>query len=242
MLGLHLTERDLEILGFLLEMKFATVKDLQRKFFRKRKDGNQSTSEWYTRERMRLLFKHRLVNSVRFRFTDYKYFVATKSAFDILEGQLKSDGCYTKPLRKVDIRTFEHDSLVMKLRLLLEETEEIRNWQSERSLKRQLFAENLHLIRDYIPDGIYENQHGERVAFELELTMKSKEKYRQKLAKYHKIVQGRELNPQLSFDRVRFICGSPGILEALKRESRIYCQGPEPIMKFELLKDVLGGE
>jgi hypothetical protein len=240
MLGMQLTERDLEILGFLLEMKFATVKDLQQKFFRKRKDGNQSTSEWYTRERMGLLYKHGLVNSVRFRFTDYKYFVATKSAFNILEGHLKTDGCYTKPLRKVDIRTFEHDSLVMKLRLKLEETEEIRHWQSERSLKRQLFAENQNLIRDYIPDGIYENQHGERVAFELELTMKSKEKYRQKVAKYHRIVARRDPNPPLSFERVRFICSSPGILEALQRESKIYYQGPESKLKFELLKDVLG--
>jgi hypothetical protein len=237
MTGIQLTERDLDILAFLLEMKFATVKELQHKFFRKLKDGKLSSSEWYARERMRLLWKNGLVETVRFRYTDYKYFIATELAFEILEGNIERAGRIARPIRQIDIRTFEHDAMLMKLRLYLEDTESVRNWKSERVIKRDLFFQG-NLARDYVPDAVFMNESGDTVAYELERTMKSKRDYREKINKYLRIVRKQVVGSPLIFDRVRFVCASSRILEALKSEARIFNGGEKPMMIFELLKDV----
>jgi hypothetical protein len=239
MTGIQLTERDLDILAFLLQMKFATVKELQHKFFRKLKDGKVSNSEWYARERMRLLWKHGLVETVRFRYTDYKYFIATDLAFEILSGNAERMDKVAKPIRQIDIRTFEHDAMLMKLRLHLEDTESVKNWKSERVIKRDLFFQG-KLARDYVPDAVYENEAGETVAYELERTMKSRKDYREKIGKYVRIVRKQMIAGPLKFDKARFVCATPRIAEALKIEARIFNNTENPLMTFELLKDVFG--
>lgn len=145
--------------------------------------------------------------------------------------------CVGQPIRQIDIRTFEHDALLIKLRFQLEEKESISNWKSDRSLRTAFSFQN-GLYRDYVPDAVYQNADQDLVAFELELTIKSKKRYREKLSKYRDIMAGWKTNIPISFHKARFVCATEAIQRSLRNESSLFNDRNNPSMRFELLSDI----
>ncbi len=73
----------------------------------------------------------------------------------------------------------------------------------------------------YIPDAIYVDPAGVRVAFELEIAVKAKSRYQEKIKKYVQLM--RSSNPQQKvFDRVQFVCAKDAVAKFLIKETRIY--------------------
>lgn len=217
MLGMHITARDLEILKFLLDMKFATINDIHEKFFRVTQEGKISTSLYYARERLRLLRYNLFVEQVKFRYTDRIFFLPTANAFSLIESLPNTSSIIAKPIKQIDIRTFEHDYLLTKCRLQLERKQVVTEWKSEKALHRTLFLETSRFVKDMVPDAIYSTQDSV-VAFELELTLKSKKRYSHKLRKYSDILRNTQKEIPLSFDEVFFVCSTPGIQRSIEKE------------------------
>jgi hypothetical protein len=216
-----LTSRDLEVISFIHEMKFATIEDVHFKFFRKLKDGTESKSMWWARERLTLLQKHNFLGRV-YSFNERKaYFLGTKKGFMALVKKCPSKWP-VRPLEKIDFKTFDHDKLVMELRLKLEASGEACSWISDRQLFQ--FPELcLNLGEGNQPDAIYENAKGEKVAFELEIARKTKKRYLDKIRTYVFLMREQKDNPK-SFKKVHFVVASEAVYELILSEVKIYPQ------------------
>jgi len=77
---IRLTKRDVEILVFLLEMKFCSLDELYFKFFRLNLDGTESKSSWWARDKINILKSFKLVTSVHFYTEAKSYYLATRKA------------------------------------------------------------------------------------------------------------------------------------------------------------------
>ena len=163
-------------------MKFADLNAIHQKFFLNLRSGERSKSDWWARERLGLLKQHGFLKTKRFTFSGKTYFLATKLAHIALKN-MRSHRGYVRPLEEIDVRTFDHDLRVIEARLALEQLGRAANWVSERQLKSDLALAS-GLPRQYQPDAIYQNKHGEPMAFELEVSAKSKDRYADKIRKY----------------------------------------------------------
>ena len=141
---------------------------------------------------MSLLKRHGYLKSARVSFSGTSYYLATDLAHTALITLANSSGrSFVRPLHAVDIRTFEHDRLVMEARLALESEGRARDWLSERRLKSEA-ALSFGLAREFQPDAIYRNKFSESVAFELEISVKSRERYQDKIRKYVEVMREHE--------------------------------------------------
>ena len=197
---IKLTNRDLEVLEFCLEMKFSDLKSIHQKFFFHLQSGNRSKSDWWARERLGILKRHGYLNSKRISFSGSSYYLATDLAHMALSS-LRPSRSFVRPLAEIDVRTFEHDRRVIEARLVLESLGRANNWCSERRLKSESSLTS-GLPRMYQPDAIYQNKLGELMAFELELSVKTKDRYEDKIRKYVDVIRKAET-------------GSPGFLGVL---------------------------
>jgi hypothetical protein len=126
----------------------------------------------------------------------------------------------TKPSGGFDQRTFHHDRGVLKARLFLESLGLVNSWLSDRKLKSSTELTG-GLSTHYIPDAIYVGPCRARVAFELEIAVKAKSRYQDKVKKYVQLM--RAPNPsQKIFDRVQFVCAKDTVAKFLIKETRIY--------------------
>ncbi len=230
---MKLTVRDFEIIGFVLSMKFASVQNIHGKFFRKRRDGGVSESEWYTRERLRHLVELGYLNTVRYRFEQKSYYIGTKHGYDLIRFN-HSDNGTVKPIESIDVRTFDHDRQVMKSRLLLEEFEKVNKWKSDRQLKCEYFEYfNHNVSRDSTPDGVYQSLGGKTIAFEHEIAQKSKQRYRLKFDRYIECFQQSNSDLRPKYDVVRIVCEKPSVYKLLVDSTAIYRE----YFKIEMAED-----
>jgi hypothetical protein len=101
---------------------------------------------------------------------------------------MRSFRTFVRPLTEIDVRTFEHDRRIVEARLALERLGRAVNWAPERRLKSEL-ALNMGLPRQYQPDAIYWNKLQEPMAFELEVSVKGKDRYADKIRKYVDVIR-----------------------------------------------------
>ena len=173
-------------------MKFASLKSIYRKFFHITPTGTPSRSDWWARERLSHLKRHGYLKSAKVSFSGTSYYLATDLAQTALMALANIDGrSLVRPIETIDIRTFEHDRLVTDLRLILESQGRANDWLSERRLKSEA-ALSFGLAREFQPDAIYRNKFGESVAFELEMAVKSRERYQDKIRKYVEVMRENE--------------------------------------------------
>ncbi|MFH1262731.1 MAG: hypothetical protein V1495_04735, partial [Pseudomonadota bacterium] len=125
--NIRLTQREIEALRFTLEMKFASVEVLYRKFFK----FENSTSSRYAYERVNLLRKHGYLIPIRIHTEWTVYYVGSRLACDVIQSE-KPDASIPRPLPGIDIRTFEHDRKVLLCRVAREAIGNAQNWTSER--------------------------------------------------------------------------------------------------------------
>lgn len=215
-----LTERDLEILEFIIDMKFSSVQAVFKKFFQKTRSETEAKSQAWAQKRLFQLEKAKFLTAV-YNFADRtKYYSGTFKSYYALKN-LNPQLMLLKPTGSIDQRTFSHDKTVLDLRVLLEESGKSTLWISERKLKAQ--PELVQgLSPKYIPDGIYLTPSGEKIAFELEISTKAKERYREKVRRYVYLL--RSSQSEKPFHRIQFVCATDIVRKHIERETKLYPQ------------------
>ena len=71
------------------------------------------------------------------------------------------------------------------------------------------------------PDGIYTTNQNEKIAFELELSVKAKSRYEQKIRKYISIIRDHKNNIE-TFTKVHFMVSSDVTYKYLIQYSKLY--------------------
>ncbi len=225
-----LSERDYEVLAFILDMKFASVQEVYEKFFKNFDiDGNEF-GFFYAKKRLVHLEQCGFLKSTKEFFNSKRLFFGTMRSYIILSN-LYPDKVLVRPQGSIDGRTIFHDYLLLGLRLQLESSKKITSWLSDRKLR--CFPELAGgLTGGYVPDGIYTMPDGTNIAFELEIALKGKDKYREKVRKYICLLNSsREVKP---FSKVHFVYAKNIVGEHLNRETKLYPEHftIEPLSNF----------
>ena len=179
--------RDLEILRFCLEMKFADIEILNSKFF-----DPDSLEMFAARKRVQKLEASGFLKSVSMLSgTTRKFYLTTKKGYrEVLN--ITPDENIPEVVTKLSVVTFEHDLGVLKLRKLLEEQRRATHWQSERLLKNKAHTITQSLKREFMPDALFTSKQGKVVAFEFENKPKTETQLREKLFRLKAIIESND--------------------------------------------------
>ncbi|RYZ86695.1 MAG: hypothetical protein EOP06_14020 [Proteobacteria bacterium] len=214
-----LTGRDFEVLKFISEMKFASSTEIFEKFFKITRDQKEAASESWTKKRLLQLERAGFLKSTYTFSESTRYFVVTFRSYYALKNYYPHEEI-PKPLLTIDIRTFVHDRALLTLRLRLEREEAACGWISDRVLRSGL-DRSFGFSSKYVPDGLYEKVCGDKVAVELEIAQKTKQRYRGKVAFYVSLLRS-EASKLSGLKQVRFICLKKPCFEAIKKETRMF--------------------
>lgn len=212
-LGFRLTSRELDLLEFVLDQKFAGIDALYQRFYAV--DG--SKSQRYAAERVQLLRRHGFLRAQSVYTEPKLFYVATPLAKDVLQSQ-RPGKRQLDAVESIDPRTFEHDSRVTLCRAHREGSGQAQEWVSERRLKAEWATLSGKLSREYCPDGVYTNRRGEKVAFELELSPKTRERHAKKISRFLNVMKdGAGL-----FRRTLFVACDPRVKATLESLTQPY--------------------
>lgn len=217
--NVFLTERDLEVLEFIVDMKFASVEDVFRKFFKVTLNSEAARSDEWARKRLFQLEQGQFLKAHKVQQDKVTFYTATLKSYYALIN-FYPDRPFTKPVGGFDHRIFIHDKLVLKCRLDLEERLGVTSWLSDRKLKAYPDLAG-GLSHAHIPDAIYKTSSGASVAFELEIARKSKSRYQDKLKKYVQVLRTLDVSRR-KFELVQFVCTQDSVHELLVKETKIY--------------------
>lgn len=229
--GFQITNRDVEICKFILEMKFSTAKEIYRRFFQFTLLGTQSTGIRAALKRLMILEKRGLLSAKTYFQSKQKIYFATQKSLKLISA-LRPASILPYPIKNVDIRTFEHDDLLIKLRGILEGRFGAKDWISEKVLREfpELCSD---LEESQIPDAIYVNAEGEKIAFELEISLKSPSNYREKIRRYINYLRSNKTDK--AFSKIHFVCTKDIVKKHLDSEARIY----QEIFKIEKIENLV---
>lgn len=229
----RMTSRDMDILEFILEMKFSTIEDIHSKFFKFTKAGDKSSCLRWARERVANLVKSDFLKAVKDVCHRTLYIVTTKGYMYLKNSRI--DAIHSRVLQSVDGRTYDHDQKVIQIRQALEDSGVVNKWISERQLS-EIEEYRIFLPTEFRPDAIYITKDGRKVAFELEIARKSKDRYQQKIKRYIQLML--ENGNQPIFDVVHFVCEKETVMNLIKDHAELF----QPYFKFDLMTDVLKQE
>ncbi len=229
--NLKFIQKDLEILEFILKMKFANVEDIQKRFFRFKKSGEISNCLRWAQFRLSLLTKHNLLNRVA-NLGPRLFYTVTSDGYYLLK-RMKSTSSFCKPIDEIDIRTFEHDHQLIQIRNYLEQNENVSEWVSDRELSESIELRS-QLPGDCRPDAIFKTSDNLKVALELEKARKSKDRYQQKIRSYIKLITETDKDSR-AFDQVYFVCETKPVLELIKYQCELY----QYLFRFNLLENLI---
>ena len=168
---IYLQDRDLQILSYGLEQKFLTVEQVSRRFFHPKETSKNPHQSAYLRTL--ILQKFGMV-ALKPLLVGGKVVVTT----DRGAGELDSRGRERlEPVATVDYRYFEHDRRVTDVRIALESLNLAHSWRSERYLKSDYQVSR-------VPDAVFTLTNGQRVALEVEIARKGKDRYQKILGEY----------------------------------------------------------
>jgi len=191
----RLTDRDVELFGFLLDQKFASLEQIYFRYF----DVRQAVTDplpsklFVTRQRLQILKRAGLVASQKVFSESKSLYLLTPLGFQIFRGRRPHDA-FTAPVREVDFRNYEHDTKVNDCRIAIEKTGKVMKWLPERRLRSQGFESEFsfhELPKELVPDGVFISSKGERIAFEIETTPRKKSRYEDKLDGFLSVMGGK---------------------------------------------------
>lgn len=214
----RLTTRDLEILEFILTMKFSTLEDIHSKFFRITIKGEISNSFWWAKDRVNQLLKAGYIQTVK-NVSIKVFYVLTKEGYYFLQNS-EFKKLYCSPCYKIDIRILNHDWLIQKIRIHLENFYNVSNWQSERILGADSKL-RIILPKEFRPDGIYLDAENRKIAFELEIARKSHKRYDEKIRRYISLMQDPSAEFQ-AFEKVHVVCADVSVAKLWVDKTKIY--------------------
>lgn len=214
-----LSERDIKILEFILEMKFANLENIFERFFKITLSGEPAKSKEWAIRRLQQLSKAGYLNP-KYSFSKRKkYYLATPEAYRAVSRALPEKDAL-RPSTVIDHRTFEHDCHILQARIQLENQNAAASWISDKRLRTNA-ALSGGLTAHNVPDAIYVDNKGKRIAFEFELTHKSKDDYRNKIHRYVSILRSTNLSSR-PFDKVIYVCAKNAAYQFLMAETRVY--------------------
>ncbi len=135
LLPLRLTPREIDLLEFVLDQKFASLDALYVRFYQ----GVSSKSSRYAYHRLQLLKKHGFLRAKRVYTEPGSVYLASPLAHSTVQS-LRPDRTISWPTEEIDLRTFEHDRRVTLCRVAREKNREVKDWLSERRLKQEWTA------------------------------------------------------------------------------------------------------
>ena len=216
----RLTTREYELLEFVLDQKFAGTGVLYFRFYR----GQGSKGPRYAQERLRLLEQGGLLRSARIYTERENAYLVTPQGQALLQGR-HPERLVQEPASSIDLRTFEHDRRVSLCRAVREKEGSVTDWRSERRLKQE-FAHrtaDYRIAREFMPDAIFTNQKGGQVAFELELSPKTRERYAKKITRFVQVMRSSLSGGTAGlFARVLYVPCSKSIQDTLSELTRPY--------------------
>ena len=190
----RLTDRDLDIFGFILEQKFASLEQIYFRFFDVREKVTDPLPKglFVTRQRLQILKRHGFLKSEKVYSESKSLYLVTGLAVQVLRSK-KPHLADLKVISQIDFRNYEHDTKVNDCRIAIERTGKIIRWLPERKLRAQGFESDFswnELPSELVPDGIFITSKGERVAFEIETTPRKKSRYEEKLSGLRSVMVG----------------------------------------------------
>jgi hypothetical protein len=193
-LQFRLTSRDLEILGFLLDQKFASLEQIYFRYFDVRKNVTDALPKGLhvTRQRLQILKRAGLISTERVFSEPRSLYLMTNFGFQVFQSKRPFDA-YAKPMSTVDFRNYEHDTKVNDCRVALERSGKVMKWISERRVRTQGFESQFSysdLPETIVPDGVLVSSKGERIAFEIEASPREKRRFVQKREAYQSVMSG----------------------------------------------------
>jgi hypothetical protein len=216
----EIVERDLKVLDFILDMKFATASEVYEKFFARSPYLPQvgHPTKWTKRRLMQLTRSGFLKSTIGIGVQELVYF-ATFKAFYLLNSFSPSE-LRPKPTSSLDLRTFVHDRELLLLRMEYERRYGDVAWISDRRLK-QGFGETLGIFGTDVPDAVLKLPEVGLVALELEIATKSRVRYREKISRYVRLIRESRAKPN-GIKKVMYVCHRKPVFEILCDETRIY--------------------
>ena len=216
-IGFRITDRDLSILSFLLDQKFASLAQVYFRFFDKRESVNDPLPQGFhvTRQRLNVLKRAGLIHTEKVYTEGKSVYLLTTTGLKILEGRRPNDA-YAQPVKSVDFRSYEHDSRVNDCRIGIERTGKVLKWLSDRRLKMEGFQSHFSgekLPKSVIPDGVFVTSRAERIVFELETSIRKRSRYRDKMHDLRSVMWGE----QPLFHRVIWVGSTEKIMSDLRK-------------------------
>lgn len=216
---LRLTARDYEILRFIYEQKFATLEALYLRFF----DGRGKPSDplppgfFVARQRLSRLRRAGLLITERV-YTDPKaVYLISQAGLRTLAAKMPN-AVFAKALTGVDFRCFEHDMKVTIVRVGLARFGKGVKWYPERRVRSEGYSieagGRMHTLPEtLIPDGIMVSSKGERVAIELEASIRRRSRFQFKIEEYERVMAG----DAPVIEKVLFVVTNKTLFNELKR-------------------------
>ena len=158
---MYLTERDIEILEWILEQKYMTEDQIKRVFW---KGTTEKSREAYIR--LSELRKEGILQVLDPEIYRYFHYAVTKKGVKVLKRGGGNAGL--KAIDQIDDMTFYHDKVVTEIRILFHEMG-YQGWFSERRLSK--FGGYKRL-----PDGMLYYE-GKSLAIEWEASQKARRRY-----------------------------------------------------------------
>ncbi len=177
MKDIRLKKRDLEILYHISTQSFATVSELYDLFWKSKKNSKSHYKRLYR------LKEHRFIDTLKAPLNSESGYTITLKGQNLLRAYgykvspcvIKKD-CYTG--------SYEHDLLLNSLKNILLKSPLVENFIPEYQIAYRILKDfnvkRKYQLKDKIPDGLFTllvQKKPQKVALELELTLKSKRRY-----------------------------------------------------------------
>lgn len=214
-----LSDRDFEVLEFVLEMKFASLDEVCEKFFKGSPADQNVVGYWYAKKRLAQLEQAGFLKSTKQHSESRRLYFVKLKAYQVLKN-LYPEKNLPRPTESIDGRTVAHDYLLLRLRLELEKRHQAFSWISDRSLKMQTGILS-QLSETYSPDGIYKPIDGPSVAFELEISLKAKSRYQDKIKRYVQWIREHRNDPT-AFKKVHYVTTNESVKKHLDNFTAMY--------------------
>ena len=189
--SIRLTPRDYLLFALLLEQGFLTLEAAYLALFDSRKSPIDPFPRHLevTRQRLRLLEKWKLISNYPAPMQSKGVYLLSRKGYQALCQKLP-DRAFAPPPRVVDLGTFEHDKAITFIRIALEKSGKAFGWYPEHRIRFEGFTERRKsLPKGLIPDGLFLNSKGERIALEVEPARKARARYERKMRDYHYVMR-----------------------------------------------------
>ena len=173
---IRVSDLDLMILEFISDMRLVSAEIIGERFFK-------GKGERYPKKRLKDFVDHDLLFSVlgwggkkfNYLITDAGTKLLQRRGFDVV----------TRPMKGIDLKNYEHDKVLNKIRVKLENREMVDSWVSERKIRGRMIYLKVSEKEKIIPDAYCHSLSKDTdLIIEFENSRKSNERIKKLLKTY----------------------------------------------------------